>query len=78
MSEDIAITVKGLSKSYRLYKRNSDRIKETFHPARKQYHKPFPALQDVSFTVRQRESVGIIGRNGSGKSTLLQILCGVL
>lgn len=78
MSEIITITVKGLSKSYRLYKRNSDRIRETFHPARKQYHKPFPALQDVSFIVRQRESVGIIGRNGSGKSTLLQILCGVL
>ncbi len=78
MSQEIAITVQELSKFYRLYKRNSDRIRETFHPARKQYHKPFPALQDVSFTVRQRESVGIIGRNGSGKSTLLQILCGVL
>jgi ABC-type polysaccharide/polyol phosphate transport system ATPase subunit len=78
MSQDISITVKELSKLYRLYKRNSDRIKETFHPTRKQYHKPFPALTDVSFSVRQRESVGIIGRNGSGKSTLLQILCGVL
>ena len=78
MSQDIAITVQGLSKFYRLYKRNSDRIRETFHPTRKQYHKPFPALQDVSFTVRRRESVGIIGRNGSGKSTLLQVLCGVL
>lgn len=78
MSQEVSITVQGLCKCYRLYKRNSDRIRETFHPARKQYHKPFPALTDVSFTVRQRESIGIIGRNGSGKSTLLQILCGVL
>ena len=78
MPGDTAITASHVTKSYRLYKRNSDRVKETFHPFRKQYHKPFTALDDVSFTVRKGESIGIIGKNGSGKSTLLQILCGVL
>ena len=73
-----SITTRNINKTYRLYTRNSHRILETFHPFRKQYHKPFIALDDISFSVKRGESIGIIGKNGSGKSTLLQILCGVL
>lgn len=35
-------------------------------------------LSDVSLTVRQGETVGIVGSNGSGKSVLFHVLCGFL
>jgi ABC-type multidrug transport system ATPase subunit len=36
------------------------------------------ALQDVSFTVREAEVLGVIGPNGAGKTTLLECVAGVL
>src|SRR5690606_20004671 len=38
----------------------------------------FWALRDVSFTVQDGESIGVVGRNGQGKSTLLRLVAGVL
>jgi len=37
----------------------------------------FDALKGISFSIREGESVGIVGRNGSGKSTILKIIAGV-
>ena len=38
----------------------------------------FKALDDVSFTVEQGESIGLMGLNGSGKSTLLKLVNGIM
>lgn len=36
------------------------------------------ALSDLSFNIREGETVGLIGPNGSGKTTLVNVLCGSL
>ena len=73
-----AVSVKNLTKVYQLYNKPLDRLKEAINPFKKNYHRDFYALNDISFDVEKGESFGIIGVNGSGKSTLLKILTGVL
>jgi ABC-type Mn2+/Zn2+ transport system ATPase subunit len=37
-----------------------------------------PAIEDVSFQVREGDRVGVLGPNGGGKSTLFKVMLGVL
>jgi lipopolysaccharide transport system ATP-binding protein len=86
MSSETVIRVDSLSKHYQLFSNPRDRLKQLIFPAlrskfglnAKDYFKPFIALDNVSFEVKQGETFGVIGKNGSGKSTLLQLLCGTL
>lgn len=85
-SDTVAINVAGLSKCYNIYNNPLDRLKQALVPRwygalgkpSPIYYREFWALQNVSFSVKKGETVGIIGRNGSGKSTLLQLICGTL
>lgn len=76
--EDVAISVKNLSKTYRIFGHPGDRIKQALTFGQIHFHREFAALKEVSFDIKKGETVGIIGRNGSGKSTLLQLICGIL
>ena len=73
-----AITVKDVTKVYRLYDKPIDRLKESLSPTHKSYHKDFYALIGLSYNVEKGQTVGIIATNGSGKSTILKIITGVL
>ncbi len=73
------IEVKNLTKTYKIYDKPGDRIKESVFPRLyKDKIKEFNALSDINFIIEKGETVGIIGKNGSGKSTLLKILTGVI
>lgn len=76
--EEAAIAVDHISKVYRLYDKNIDRMVEALGLTKKKKYREHFALSDVSFEVKKGECVGIIGTNGSGKSTILKIITGVL
>ena len=41
------------------------------------YEKGNQVLNNITFTAREEDSIGIIGANGVGKSTLLKLLVGL-
>lgn len=73
-----SISLKGVSKRYRIFPRQRDRIKETLSFGRLRKSHDFWALKAVDLEVQPGTTLGILGRNGAGKSTLLKIISGVL
>ena len=71
-----SISVENIHKDFRIYARPQDRLLELLQ--RRPRHKVFHVLQDISFSVLEGRSLGIIGDNGAGKSTLLKLLVGTL
>lgn len=65
-------------KKYHVYENHRARILHSIFPSTTKGVIDVYALQNISFDVRQGESVAIIGRNGSGKSTLLEIITGTI
>jgi ABC-2 type transport system ATP-binding protein len=72
-----AIEVKGLTKTFRTYKKQpgfTGAIKGLF---RRRYEQTV-AVNDVHFTIEPGELVGFLGPNGAGKTTTLKMLAGLL
>lgn len=76
--QEKVIEIKDVTKTYKLYNKPSDRLRENFSITHKNYHRDHDALQGISLDVYKGECIGIIGTNGSGKSTLLKIVTGVV
>ena len=75
MSE-YAVSVKHVSKKFKLYHEKRDTIFEAVTGVfqKKQNSEILQALDDISFDVKHGEIFGIVGPNGGGKSTLLRII----
>lgn len=77
---DPAVSISGVSKSFRLPHEKQGSIKSglisLLRDGRGAYENQ-QVLRDVSFKVERGDFFGIVGRNGSGKSTLLKLLAGI-
>ncbi|MGX0038316.1 teichoic acid transport system ATP-binding protein [Staphylococcus warneri] len=72
----VSVNIEHVTKEYRIYRTNKDRIKDALIPKNK--NKTFFALDDVSLQTHEGDVIGLVGINGSGKSTLSNMIGGSL
>ena len=69
-----AITVKDVTKIYKMYDKPIDRLKESLHPRHREYHRKFYALNSISFDVKKGQFLCVVGPTGCGKTTFLNCI----
>ena len=74
--KEVVVSVKDVSKSFRLPTESSNSLRTTLVNRMKgiKGYKEQEVLKNISFDVEKGDFFGIVGRNGSGKSTLLKII----
>lgn len=71
------IELSGISKSFKVARRNAG-LGEAVRALFKREYEIIRALDNVSFTIRDGETVGYIGPNGAGKSSTIKVMSGIL
>jgi teichoic acid transport system ATP-binding protein len=79
MQRPAVIIVENVTQRFRVFQERPDSIRALFSKffRHEVLVHDFDAVRNASFTIREGEMVGIVGRNGSGKSTLLKMVAGV-
>lgn len=70
------IIVSHLGKAFKQYRSKWSRLLEWMIPFGRERHIKKWVLQDLNFSIKAGEAVGIVGINGAGKSTLLKMITG--
>lgn len=78
MKNENVIEVRNVSKQFRVYFDKGHSIKERLLFWKRNRFEWRSVLEDISFSVRQGEAVGLIGHNGCGKSTMLKLLTRIM
>lgn len=78
VEEELPVVVDHVSKDFRIYKDKSHTLKSRILSRRRNQYELNHVLDDISFSVKKGEAVGLIGHNGCGKSTTLKLLNRIL
>lgn len=80
LEEKVMIDVRNVTMKYRMSNDRVSNLKEYFIKRLKRdlEYEYFTALDNVSFSVKKGEVLGLIGHNGAGKSTILKVISGIV
>ena len=78
LNNENSIEVRNVSKSFKVYFDKGNELKEKMLFWKRNRYENRVVLNDISFSVKKGEAVGLIGRNGCGKSTTLKLLTKII
>lgn len=78
MDKDIAIEVKNVKKSFKVFLDRGFTLQENVLFKKRRRYERREVLNDISFSVKKGEALGLVGHNGCGKSTTLKLLTRIM
>lgn len=78
MDNQYTIEVENICKSFKVYADKANSLKEKALSYKRNKHNNRKVLENISFSVKKGEAIGLIGSNGCGKSTTLKLLTKII